>query len=77
MKSTTERFRNNKDVKGFAFAEQYLSHNGYVTTCPYCNEKLILSHLTSEDTDKLKKKEIINYHCFLCNNTFKLKLKRK
>ena len=77
MKSTTDRFRNNKDVKGFAFAEQYLNYRGYVTTCPFCEEKLILHKLSEENIDKLKKKEIIDYKCFICNKTFKLKLKKK
>ena len=75
MKSTTNRNRNNKNVEGFAFAKQYLNMNGYTTVCPYCKQKIILTQLTSDDKDKLNQKEIIDYHCFMCDKDFKLKLK--
>ena len=77
MKSTTDRFRSNKDVKGFAFAEQYLNLPGYTTSCPFCGEKLVLSKLTSEQEDLLKHKEVIDYNCFVCHKPFKVKLKTK
>ena len=71
MKATEDCYRHNVKLKDFAFAEQYLSFNGYTTICPHCNQ------LSDEDKDNLKNKKIIDYHCFMCNKDFKIRIKTK
>lgn len=77
MKATKDCYRHNVKLKDFAFAEQYLSFNGYTTICPHCKQKLVLTQLSDEDKDNLKNKKIIDYHCFMCDKDFKIRIKQK